>query len=85
MTTAWLAGATRMRWRTFAAFNALGGIGWAASVGGAAYALGTAGAHALLIGGVLGLLLTAAFAVRHWRTCSRKTLKPDPSGGAHAC
>src|ERR1700689_3113148 len=29
----WLAGATRMRWRSFALWNALGGITWATAVG----------------------------------------------------
>lgn len=85
MTSAWLAGATRMRWRTFALFNALGGIGWAASVGGAAYALGNAGAHTLLIAGIAGLALAATLVVRHWRACGRTIVKLEPSGGAHAC
>jgi len=37
---AWLAGINRMPWRTFAFWNALGGIAWATSVGIAAYLLG---------------------------------------------
>jgi undecaprenyl-diphosphatase len=37
---AWLAGINRMPWRTFAFWNALGGIAWATSVGLAAYLLG---------------------------------------------
>jgi membrane-associated protein len=37
---AWLAGVTHMRWRTFAFWNALGGVAWATSVGLLAYALG---------------------------------------------
>jgi membrane-associated protein len=41
-TAAWLAGAHRMEWWRFALWNALGGIGWATSVGLAAYALGSA-------------------------------------------
>jgi membrane protein DedA with SNARE-associated domain len=40
-TAAWLAGAHRMEWWRFAIWNALGGIGWATSVGLAAYALGS--------------------------------------------
>jgi membrane protein DedA with SNARE-associated domain len=36
----WLAGATRMRWRSFLLWNALGGICWAILVGVIAYALG---------------------------------------------
>jgi membrane protein DedA with SNARE-associated domain len=34
---AWLAGASEMRWRSFFVWNAAGGIGWATSVGLAAY------------------------------------------------
>jgi membrane protein DedA with SNARE-associated domain len=34
---AWLAGASEMRWRTFFVWNAAGGIGWATTVGLAAY------------------------------------------------
>ena len=37
---AWLAGISHMRWPTFAFWNALGGVAWAASVGLLAYALG---------------------------------------------
>jgi membrane protein DedA with SNARE-associated domain len=40
-TAAWMAGAHRMEWWRFAIWNALGGIGWATSVGLAAYALGS--------------------------------------------
>ncbi len=36
----WLAGATRMRWETFAVWNALGGISWATTIGLLAYILG---------------------------------------------
>src|SRR3984885_3886361 len=36
----WLAGATRMPWRSFALWNALGGIAWASAVGLIAYFLG---------------------------------------------
>ena len=37
----WLAGATRMRWRTFLLWNALGGICWATAIGLIAYFLGS--------------------------------------------
>jgi membrane-associated protein len=36
----WLAGINHMRWRTFALWNALGGVAWATSLGLLAYALG---------------------------------------------
>ena len=40
-----LAGATQMRWPSFLAFNALGGICWCVLYGGGAYALGDAARH----------------------------------------
>jgi len=36
----WLAGITRMEWRSFVFWNAAGGISWAVTVGIAAYAIG---------------------------------------------
>jgi membrane-associated protein len=36
----WLAGATRMSWRSFVLWNALGGITWASAIGLIAYYLG---------------------------------------------
>ena len=61
VTVAWLAGAGRMRWRTFALWNALGGIAWATSIAGAAYLLGTA---ARRDASLLGLVLLRAGAIR---------------------
>jgi membrane protein DedA with SNARE-associated domain len=61
---AWLAGAEKLRWRRFAAWNAAGSIAWAATVGGTAFALGTAGTRWLAAG---GLALTAAAVVGLWR------------------
>jgi len=37
---AWLAGGSRMPWRRFLVWNALGGIGWARTIGTAAYFIG---------------------------------------------
>ena len=58
---AWLAGATHMPWRTFAVWNAAGGIAWATSVGLAAYLLGTAAERiASRVGlGAAGLVIAA--------------------------
>jgi membrane-associated protein len=39
---AWIAGATRMRWRSFFVWNALGGICWATVIGLLSYSLGHA-------------------------------------------
>ena len=52
----WLAGATRMRWRSFAFWNALGGICWATGVGLIAYFLGTAASNAIEAFGIYGLV-----------------------------
>ncbi len=52
----WLAGATRMHWRTFALWNALGGICWATGIGLIAYFLGTAASNAIEAFGIYGLV-----------------------------
>ncbi|MEA2240743.1 MAG: hypothetical protein QOD24_299 [Solirubrobacteraceae bacterium] len=61
---AWLAGAEKLRWRRFAAWNAAGSIAWAAAVGGGAFALGSASVRWLAAG---GLTLTAVAFIRLWR------------------
>jgi membrane protein DedA with SNARE-associated domain len=61
---AWLAGAEKLRWRRFAAWNAAGSVTWAAAVGGGAFALGTASVRWLAVG---GLTLTAVAVIRLWR------------------
>ncbi len=68
---AFLAGANRMRWPAFLAFNAAGGIAWAALYGGGAYYLGEelirlAGPVAIAIG------LIAAIAVIAWAIFIRR-------------
>jgi membrane-associated protein len=55
----WLAGATRMHWRSFAVWNALGGITWATAVGLIAYLLGTSAGNALEAFGIYGLIAVA--------------------------
>jgi membrane protein DedA with SNARE-associated domain len=52
----WLAGATRMHWRSFALWNALGGITWACAVGLIAYLLGSSAGNALEAFGIYGLV-----------------------------
>jgi membrane protein DedA with SNARE-associated domain len=52
----WLAGATRMRWRSFVLWNALGGICWASGVGLIAYFLGHSAGGAIEAFGIYGLL-----------------------------
>lgn len=51
----WLAGATRMRWRAFALWNALGGIAWASAIGLIAYFLGHSAGSAVEAFGLYGL------------------------------
>jgi membrane protein DedA with SNARE-associated domain len=51
----WLAGATRMPWRSFALWNALGGITWACAIGLIAYFLGHSAGNAIEAFGLYGL------------------------------
>jgi membrane-associated protein len=54
----WLAGATRMHWRSFVVWNALGGISWAVAIGLLAYFLGNSAGNAIETFGIYGLLAT---------------------------
>ena len=51
----WLAGATRMHWRSFVLWNALGGITWACAIGLLAYHLGRSAGNAVEAFGLYGL------------------------------
>jgi membrane-associated protein len=90
----WLAGATRMRWRSFLLWNALGGICWATAVGLVAYLLGRSAGNAVETFGLFGLaavLLAAAGAFflhrrhrRHRSVADGEAAKPvayDPRRG----
>jgi membrane protein DedA with SNARE-associated domain len=55
----WLAGATRMHWRSFALWNALGGICWATGIGLIAYFLGRSADNAIKAFGLYGLAAAA--------------------------
>jgi membrane protein DedA with SNARE-associated domain len=79
----WLAGATRMHWRSFFVWNALGGICWATGVGLLAYFLGNSASNAIQAFGLYGL---AAFLVAvgggfiaHRRHRRRMAAETDPS------
>src|SRR5438105_4056901 len=69
----WLAGATRMDWRSFVLWNALGGICWATVIGLLSYYLGHAAGDAVKTFGLYGLtaallaIATALFAHRRHR------------------
>ena len=85
----WLAGATRMRYRAFFAWNALGGVSWATAIGLMAYYLGHSAGHAVEAFGLYGLvaLLAAIIAVllahrRHRREQARAA--QDSQDGAAA-
>jgi membrane protein DedA with SNARE-associated domain len=53
----WLAGATGMPWRSFAVWNAAGGISWATTIGLVAYFVGATATNALTAFGLFGLLV----------------------------
>ncbi|HEX4187980.1 MAG TPA: DedA family protein [Solirubrobacteraceae bacterium] len=55
----WLAGATRMPWRSFVMWNALGGICWATAIGLLSYFLGRAAGDAVKTFGLFGLAAAA--------------------------
>ena len=52
----WLAGATRMPWRSFLLWNALGGVTWATLVGLIAYFIGRSAGGAIQAFGLYGLV-----------------------------
>lgn len=52
----WLAGASRMPWRSFAIWNAAGGISWATTIGLVAYFVGGMATGAIAAFGLLSLL-----------------------------
>lgn len=70
ITSAWMAGVTRMPWPTFLFWNALGGIAWATSIGLLAYFVGHSAEkiiHLVGLGGALAVVLGGLgvwFAVR---------------------
>ena len=77
----WLAGATRMRWRSFAFWNACGGICWATGVGLLAYYLGHRANNAIQAFGLYGLaafVLGVVGVVIAHRRHRRMTARADP-------
>jgi membrane-associated protein len=74
VTVPWLAGTSRMPWRTFLVWNVLGGTTWVATVALAGYAFGT-GAEAVFAstGAVLLALVVAGAILAAWRHRPRGT------------
>ena len=76
----WLAGATRMPWRSFLLWNALGGICWATVIGLLSYYLGHAAGDAVKTFGLYGLaaavlaIVTAVVAHRRHRRGQERKL-----------
>jgi membrane protein DedA with SNARE-associated domain len=68
-TVAWLAGINGMPWRRFFPANAVGGISWAATIGLAAYWLGTVAKTGFEAFGAISLVLLAVAIAGHrvWR------------------
>jgi membrane protein DedA with SNARE-associated domain len=79
----WLAGATRMHWRSFVVWNALGGITWATGVGLLAYYLGHSASNAIQAFGIYGLVAVAVAVVStfiaHRRHRRRMAQAGEPS------
>jgi len=75
----WLAGATRMHWRSFVLWNALGGICWATGIGLIAYFLGHSAGNAIEAFGIYGLvaavLALVSFVVLHRRGARARQAK----------
>jgi membrane-associated protein len=86
----WLAGATRMHWRSFVLWNALGGITWATAIGLIAYFLGHSAGNAIEAFGLFGLAavaiaLTSGFIVHRRHRRSRRSAPQDggPAAPGH--
>ena len=76
---AWLAGESRMSWRTFLFWNALGGIGWASTIGTASYFLGKSASGSLAAIGFAGVAIAAVvFLVARGRELIRRRGGANP-------
>jgi membrane-associated protein len=82
----WLAGATRMPWRSFVLWNALGGITWATGIGLLAYFLGSSAGNAIEAFGIYGLVAALVAVVSavmlHRRARRRHAARDDAAGPA---
>jgi membrane protein DedA with SNARE-associated domain len=80
---AWLAGVTHMRWRTFAFWNALGGVVWATSVGLLAYALGDVVERIFKDVGIAAITVVAVGLAGWWAQRRLRRRDPQADPGAH--
>lgn len=81
----WLAGATRMHWRSFVLWNALGGICWATAIGLLAYFLGNSAGNAIETFGIYGLVaavVAIASAVLLHRRAKRRSSSEQSASAA---
>jgi membrane-associated protein len=84
----WLAGITRMPWRSFLVWNALGGVSWAVSVGLLAYLLGHTAERLIRYFGLAALALIVVAVVGflgwEWRRRRREAAEIDAEIEAEA-
>jgi membrane protein DedA with SNARE-associated domain len=81
----WLAGATRMHWRSFLTWNALGGICWATGIGLLAYFLGKTAGDLIKTFGIYGLaaaVLAIVSGLLLRRRHQRRSHRRREAGGA---
>jgi membrane protein DedA with SNARE-associated domain len=83
----WLAGATRMHWRSFVLWNALGGIVWASTIGLIAYFLGHSAGNAIEAFGLFGLAAVliafiSGYVVHRRHRAHNPTVPPVDGGDA---
>ena len=77
---AWLAGESRMPWRRFLLWNALGGIGWASTIGTASYFLGKSASGSLGAIGFVGVGIAAVvFLIARRRELIRRRAGANPN------
>jgi membrane-associated protein len=78
----WLAGASRMPWRSFSLWNAAGGISWATTIGLIAYYAGHSATGTIALFGVAGLTSAlaapAVLLARQRRRRRHQALAPPP-------
>jgi membrane protein DedA with SNARE-associated domain len=78
----WLAGATRMPWRSFVFWNACGGISWATAIGLLAYFLGHSAGNAIQTFGLYGLAAALLGLASGFWLHRRHRHRGDPADGA---